>query len=209
VTDPKQTTDVNLDSDDALSKLYNNEKQSHSSPNSIRRNVILAAKKEELKANSLSNQFKHWANRSTSLIAASAVIALVVVVGIGQYKLDKGGFNQEEYTNIQIHSFSAPQELASDKLRLQYDTAYKDFLQQQGTLSAHHKTSAKLKVTNEGWSLATCQNELVQISGELLAVLNDMQRVDIDLHAGDSVDILFAMDGRIIQLLKSPEPLRC
>ncbi|MFQ3250873.1 MAG: hypothetical protein ACI9O6_002713 [Glaciecola sp.] len=209
MTDPKKAADANSGTEEALSALYNIEKQSLSSPKSIRRNVMLAAKKEELAANSFSNQLKRWANRSTSLLAATALVALVAVVWVGQYKLDQGGFNQEAFTSVQIHSFSVPEELASDKIRLQYDAAYKDFLQQQGTLSAHHKTSATLRVTNNGWSLATCRNELVQISDELLAVLNDMQRVDSELHAGDSVDILFAMDGRIIQLLKSPVPLRC
>jgi hypothetical protein len=209
VTDTKKTADANSGSDEALTALYNNKKQGQSSPKSIRRNVMLAAKKEELAANSFSNQLKRWANRSTSLLATSALVALIAVVWVGQYKLNQGAFNQEEYTNVQIHSFSVPEELASDKIRLQYDAAYKDFLQQQGTLSAHHTTSAKLRVTKDGWSMATCRNELVQISDELLAVLNDMQRVDIELHAGDSVDILFAMDGRIIQILKSPVPLRC
>jgi hypothetical protein len=39
-------------------------------------------------------------------------------------------------------------------------------------------------------------------------MLKDIQRVDMDLIIGDSVTILFAMDGRIIQIVKLPEPLR-
>ncbi|MFT6328418.1 MAG: hypothetical protein ACJAYN_000338 [Bermanella sp.] len=68
---------------------------------------------------------------------------------------------------------------------------------------------AQLRVNNDGWTLATCQNQLVQISDERLDMLKDMQRVDMDLIVGDSVTILFTMDGRIIQIVKLPAPLRC
>ena len=211
MTDLKHTTDANQrsDNDEELTQLYHKEKGNQASPSSIRRNVILAAKKEELASNSLANKLKRWTNTSKSLVAASAVIALVAVVWLGQYKIEQGGFNQAQYTNVQIHSFSGPQELASNKIRLQYDAAYKEFLQQQGTLSAHHQSSARLKVSEDGWSLATCQNELLEISDELLAVLNDMQLIDNGLSTGDSVEILFARDGRILQIIKAQEPLRC
>lgn len=68
---------------------------------------------------------------------------------------------------------------------------------------------AQLRVNNDGWTLATCQNQLVQISDELLDMLKDIKRVDMDLIVVDPVTILFAMDGRIIQIVKLPEPLRC
>jgi hypothetical protein len=209
VTDPKHNIDVNSNSVDTLTVLYENDKQGQRSPSSIRRSIMLAAKKEELASSTLISQLKHWANTSKSLIATTSLIALITVVWVGQYKLEQGGFNRSEYTNIQIHSFASPQALASDNIRLKYDTAYKDFLLQQGALAAHHQSSAQLRVSNDGWTLATCQKELVQISDELLDVLKDIQRVDIDLTVGDSVNILFAMDGRIIQIIRSPEPLIC
>jgi negative regulator of sigma E activity len=170
---------------------------------------MLAANKEALASSSFGNQLKRWMQTSKSLIAATAMIALVAAVWVGQYKLERGAFNQDQYTNVQIHSLSEPQELASNNIRLKYDAAYKEFLQQQGTLAAHHQSSAKLRLNDNGWTLATCKNELLQISDELLNILKDVQRIDTNLVLGDSVNILFAMDGRIIQIVKSPEPLRC
>ncbi len=209
MTDDKQNTDVKSNADDVLSSLYEKDKMSVSSPSAIRRNVMLAANKEALATSGIGNQLKRWMQTSKSLIAATAMFALVAVVWLGQYKLERGAFNQSQYTNVQIHSLSAPQELASNDIRLKYDAAYKEFLQQQGTLSAHHQSSAKLRLNDNGWTLATCKNELLQISNELLNILKDVQRIDTDLVIGDSVNILFAMDGRIIQIVKSPEPLRC
>ena len=209
MTDPKQAKGLDSKSEDALGNIYARDKGKQSSPNAIRRNVMLAAKKEELAARTVMHQLKRWAAASKSLIATSAMVVLVAVIGLSQYKLEQGGYNQAQYTQVEIHSIAPVQDLASTNIRLKYDAAYKVFLQQQGTLAAHHQSSAMLQVTSEGWTLATCQNELVQISDELLAILNETQRIDLDLSAGDSVDILFAIDGRIIQILKSPKPLTC
>jgi len=209
VTDDKQNTDVKSNADDVLSSLYQKDKMRGESPSAIRRNVMLAANKEALASSGIGMQLKRWVQASKSLVAATAMIALVAVVWVGQYKLERGAFNQNQYTNVQIHSLSAPQELASNNIRLKYDVAYKEFLQQQGTLAAHHQSSAKLRLNDNGWTLATCKNELLQISDELLNILKDVQRLDTDLVIGDSVNILFAMDGRIIQIVKSPKPLRC
>lgn len=209
MTDDKQNTDAKSNADDVLSSLYEKDKMREPSPSAIRRNVMLAANKEALASSSIGNQLKRWMQTSKSLIAATAMIALVAAVWIGQYKLERGAFNQNQYTNVQIHSLSEPQELASNNIRLKYDAAYKEFLQQQGTLTAHHQSPAKLRLNDNGWTLATCKNELLQISDELLNILKDVQRIDTNLVIGDSVNILFAMDGRIIQIVKSPEPLRC
>lgn len=209
MTDKNDESQHDKNSHELDKTLYSADKANRSTPRSVRRNVMLAAKKEELAFNALPNQIKNWANTTKSLLASSALVALVAVVWVGQYKLEQGGFDEGQYTNVQIHSLSSGESLASENIRLKYDEAYREFLQQQGTLSAHHQSSAKLQMSNEGWTLATCENELLQISDELLAVLNDVKRVDIDLAVGDSVDILFAMDGRIIQILKSPVPLRC
>ncbi len=209
MTDDKQNTDVESNTDNALASFYEKGKMRGSSPSAIRRNVMLAANKDALASNSIGMQFKRWVQTSKSLIAATAMIALVAVVWLGQYKLQQGAFNQNQYTNVQIHSLAEAQELVSNDIRLKYDAAYKEFLQQQGTLAAHHQSSAKLRLNDNGWTLATCKNELLQISDELLNILKDVQRIDTGLVIGDSVNILFAMDGRIIQIVKSPEPLRC
>ena len=209
MTDDKQNTDAKSNADDVLSSLYEKDKMREPSPSAIRRNVMLAANKEALASGSIGSQVKRWLQTSKSLIAATAMIALVAVVWVGQYKLEQGAFNQNEYTNVQIHSLSEPQKLVSNNIRLQYDAAYKDFLLQQGTLAAHHQSSAQLRLNDNGWTLATCKNELLQISDELLNILKDVQRIDTDLMIGDSVNILFAMDGRIIQIVKSAQPLRC
>lgn len=209
MTDDKQNTDVESKTDNALGSLYEKDKMRGSSPSAIKLNVMLAANKEALASSSIGMQFKRWMQTSKSLIAATAMVALVAVVWVGQYKLERGAFNQNQYTNVQIHSLAETQELASNNIRLKYDAAYKEFLQQQGTLAAHHQSSAKLRLNDNGWTLATCKNELLQISDELLNILKDVQRIDTGLVIGDSVNILFAMDGRIIQIVKSPEPLRC
>jgi hypothetical protein len=209
VTDDKQNTNVESNTDEVLGSLYKKDKMRGSSPSAIRRSVMLAANQEALASSSIGTQFKRWMQTSKSLIAATAMVALVAVVWVGQYKLEQGAFNQNQYTNVQIHSLAEPQELASNSIRLKYDVAFKEFLLKQGTLAAHHQSSAKLRLNDNGWTLATCKNELLQISDELLNILKDVQRIDTDLVIGDSVNILFAMDGRIIQIVKSPEPLRC
>lgn len=209
MTDDKQYADANSNADDALGSLYEKDKMRKPSPSAIRRNVMLAANKEALASSSIGNQLKRWMQTSKLLIGTTAMITLVVAVWVGQYKLEQGAFNQNQYTTIQIHSLSEPQELASNNIRLKYDVAYKEFLQQQGTLAAHYQSSAKLRLNDNGWTLATCKNELLQISDELLNILEAVHRIDTNLVLGDSVNILFAMDGRIIQIVKSPEPLRC
>ncbi|MFT5277254.1 MAG: hypothetical protein ACI97K_000338 [Glaciecola sp.] len=196
-----------------LALLYERGKRQTKPAVGMRRDILMAAKKEELKKYSLSKNFKNWLSVSKGLSAITALSMLVAFVWLGQselmYQKSREGLANVQYTRIQSHQLESESQLASEALRLKYDSAYKDYLNQQGALAAHHQSKAKLLMSEQGWQLATCDNELVEVSENVLAMLNELSRIDLNVVAGDSVNILFAFDGRILQILKSSEPLIC
>ncbi len=59
MADPKHNIVVNSNSDDTLTVLYEDDKQGQRSPSSIRRSIMLEAKKEELASSTLISQLKN------------------------------------------------------------------------------------------------------------------------------------------------------
>lgn len=182
-----------------------------------KRALLLEAKKREIESHSWSQEFVRWMGFSKGFSAAAALCLLVVVVWYGQNTmlLESEGdfastdFSIADFSTVKAHQLNTETQLASATLRVKYDEAYKDYLNQQGIIAAHHQTNATLRMSDEGWELATCDDVLVTVSDELVAMLKELERIDTDIQIGESVNIMYAMDGRIMQIIRANEPLRC
>lgn len=209
----KQKNTEETETDEQLSALYHARKRGKSSPHQIRRDVLQAAAKAEGQHNSLAQGFGTWIRWSKGLSSVAALGILVIVVWIGQsnsfLQNRSDEFVKTQYKTVNEHLLASESPLASDVLRVKYDIAYKDYLMSKGRIAAHHQKSATLLVSEQGWELSTCENELVKVSDELLSMLAQIERIDLELASGESVNIMYAMDGRIMSITRAKEPLRC
>ncbi|MDT0583980.1 MULTISPECIES: hypothetical protein [Alteromonadaceae] len=199
--------------EEQLSALYQAHKRGVAPPHQTRRDLLQAAAKAEGQHNSLAQGFGTWVRWSKGLSSVAALGILVIVVWIGQSNsfLQKRpeAYVSAQYKTVNEHMLSSENPLASDVLRVKYDIAYREYLVGQGRIAVHHQKSATLMVSEQGWELATCENELVKVSDELLSMLAEIERIDLELVSGESVNIMYAMDGRIMSITRAKEPLRC
>jgi hypothetical protein len=200
-------------SEEQLSVLYQAKKRRAAPDYQTRRDILQAAAKAEGQHNSLAQGFGTWLRWSKGLGSVAALGILVIVVWIGQSNSFLQNRSDEvvstQYKTVNEHMLSTESQLASDVLRVKYDIAYKEYLVSQGRIAAHHQKSATLLVSEQGWELATCENELVKVSDEVLSMLAEIERIDLELVSGESVNIMYAMDGRIMQITRAEKPLRC
>jgi hypothetical protein len=190
-----------------------------------RRALILEANRNQIAKHNWSQELLRWLSFSKGLGAAVAVCLLVVVVWFGQqtitmtpqeiYVSDRSTKNTSadrvyaNYKMIETHQLNSEVQLASATLRVKYDEAYKDYLSQKGVIAAHHQSVGRLQITERGWELTTCDDELVKVSEKIVAMLDEMQRIDTTIKVGQPISIMYAVDGRIMQIIKADEPLRC
>ncbi|MBF7074773.1 hypothetical protein ISG33_15330 [Glaciecola sp. MH2013] len=221
MTDHK-TTNKTDDDVDEFKEVHNKSKarkksQYQSQVLLAKRELLLQAKTKQRQSYHWSEALSRWFSYSKGLSATAAVGLLVIVVWYGQIHVFSPNdhnnlanhYTNVEFTRVDSHELQSESQLVGANFRIKYDKAYKDYLRSKGVIAAHHQSSAKLRMSKSGWELATCDNELIKVSDELLSLLDDIERIDSDLKVGETVDIMYAMDGRIMQILRSNEVLRC
>lgn len=66
-----------------------------------------------------------------------------------------------------------------------------------------------LSVSENMWQLKTCDDEVMQLSDELISALTQIQQIDMQLNSGDVVEIAFDQSGIILGIQRSHAPLSC
>jgi hypothetical protein len=183
-----------------LSELYQQRKQAHRAPRSI---------KQFLQANNTdANTWSYFFNRIGGVAAAAGILLLVGLVVVQKQNFDQPIYN-ESYSVIELHSLDIQKQSLNDNVRSRYAKHYNDFLKQKQVLAKHHSKAAVLKQFDDGWELTTCNQELVKISNELVSALREIDRVSNTLKTGDWVGVDFDRNGIIIAIIAQPEFPHC
>ncbi|MEP2651912.1 MAG: hypothetical protein ABJH06_07935, partial [Paraglaciecola sp.] len=181
MTEPKDP------SEDTLSVLYSKRKSEYRAPTTIKRKI--------LKAQLTENTHTAIFNRISYVAVAASTLLLVGVILLRQEQLN---MPELTYQTVEIHSLKPSNELSSASIRNRYAQNYKTYLEHQKAFAQHHQKHATLTVTGKFWELKTCDDEIMQISEELIVALNKIQRIDSKLSSGDIVQIAFDQSGMIL-----------
>lgn len=191
-------TKLNHHSDDALEQHYAKRKRQHTAPAAIKRHVL--AKQQD-------NQSITYIFRRIGYVAiAASTLLLMSLLLIQQSDQVSPEIN---YQVVQLHSLDTETEGLSDSIKSRYANHYNDYLAQRKTYAAHHKAKAVLHLVDAGWQLKSCDNEVLQLSNELIAALSKIQQIDTQINSGDAVEIAFDQTGIILGITRSGNHLRC
>jgi hypothetical protein len=192
-------TEQNHDKDTDLTELYQQRKELYKAPSSVKKHIIRAAKKK----NTIGFTELNLVNWTKGISVAAATVLLISLIAIRNN--DNHWFNQKsvEVSLVEIHSLNDEKVPLSQSIRVKYAYNYHEYLSQQQTLASHHRKNALLRLTEEGWELTTCDDELLKISAELVRTLINVNRIEKQVENGDRVDIIFDQDGHIISILQA------
>ncbi|KXI28098.1 hypothetical protein [Paraglaciecola hydrolytica] len=191
----------NKPNDDALLDLYRQRKNQHSAPASIKRAVLAAHQ-------SMFNHRQIWQRIGHVAVAASTLLLCTLV--FWHYKLwqtDEPQLSATQYTTVELHSLAAEQQ--STAITERYAKHYQDYLSQQQVLALHHTKQAVLRQTEGDWQIQTCDQQIVQVSQELITALRNLHQIDGNLKNGDSVELLFDKNGIILGINQSQTYMHC
>lgn len=183
---------------DSLEQLYAKRKRQQTAPASIRRNVL--AKQQD----SLGTAYIF---RRISYVAVAASTLLLMSLLLIQQPPETS--SEISYQIVQLHSLGNNTETLTARFKNRYADHYHDYLAQKQTYAAHHKTKASLKLIDDGWQLQSCDDQVLQLSNELIAALSNIQQIDTMINNGDAVEIAFDQTGIILGITRSGNYLRC
>ncbi|MEP1444756.1 MAG: hypothetical protein ABJK37_01405 [Paraglaciecola sp.] len=185
-------------SDEALQRLYVRRKSQHAAPTSIKRHVLTQQQDKQSTA---------YIFKRISYVAVAASTLLLINLLLLQ-QADQVSTHYQ-YQVAQLHTLDVEPESFSDSINNRHAEHYKNYLAQKQTYAAHHKSKAVLQLVDEGWRLKSCDNQVLQISNDLIAALSQMRQIDSQISSGDAVEIAFDQTGIILGITRSGNHLRC
>jgi hypothetical protein len=191
-------TKQNENTDEALEQHYARRKLQHPAPASIKRQLL--TKQQD-------NQGTAYIFRRISYVAAAASTLLLMSLLLIQQSDPISA--ELDYQLVQLHTLETNTETVSDSINNRYANHYYDYLAQKKTYAAHHKSKAVLHFVDEGWQLKNCDDEVLQLSSELIAALANIQQIDTQISSGDAVEIAFDQTGIILGITRSGNYLSC
>lgn len=183
---------------DPLEQLYAKRKGQYSAPPSIKRQLL--AKQRE------SQSTAHIFKRISYVAVAASTLLLMSLLLIEQSDLVS---SKVKYQVVQLHSLETQPGSKSADIKHRYATHYNNYLSQKKTYTAHHKTKAALHLMENGWQLISCDQQVLQLTNELVAALSNLQQIDSQISSGDAVEIAFDQTGIILGITRSGNHLRC
>jgi hypothetical protein len=191
-------TKPNEHNEDALKQLYAKRKLRHLAPASVKRNVL--AKQQD-------NQGTAFIFRRISFVALAASTLLLMSFLLIQQSDQV--VTEINYQTVQLHTLETNTERLSDSIKNRYADHYNSYLAQKKTYAAHHITKAALRFVDDGWQLKSCDDEVLQLSNQLIAALSNIQQIDAQISSGDAVEIAFDQTGIILGITRSGNYLQC
>jgi hypothetical protein len=191
-------TKPNEHNEDALKQLYAKRKLRHLAPASVKRNVL--AKQQD-------NQGTAFIFRRISFVALAASTLLLMSLLLIQQSDQV--VTEINYQTVQLHTLETNTERLSDSIKNRYADHYNSYLAQKKTYAAHHITKAALRFVDDGWQLKSCDDEVLQLSNQLIAALSNIQQIDAQISSGDAVEIAFDQTGIILGITRSGNYLQC
>lgn len=186
-------------SDEALQQLYVRRKNQYSAPASIKRHILTRQQQDKQSTAYIFKRISYVAVAASTLL----LISLLLLQQADQVP------TKYQYQVVQLHTLDVEPEGLSASINHRHAEHYKNYLAQKRTYAAHHKSKAMLQLVDDGWQLKSCDNQVLQISNELIAALSQIQRIDSHISSGDAVEIAFDQTGIILGITRSGNHLRC
>ena len=187
--------------DNTLKNLYQQRKNQHLAPASIKRAVIA-------RHQSAINTQRVWRRISHVAVAASTLLLCGLVYWhYYVWQVDEPVLATTQYTTVELHSLAANKQSADISER--YAKHYQQYLSQQQVLVMHHKKQAVLRDKEGDWQLQTCDQQLVKVSKDLINALRNIHQIDENIKHGDSVELRFDKNGIILGISQSKTYMHC
>ncbi|MBL4630880.1 MAG: hypothetical protein JKY14_06860 [Paraglaciecola sp.] len=191
-------TKQNEYNDQTLEQLYAKRKRQHLAPASVKREIM---------SKQQNNQGIAYIFRRISYVAAAASTLLLMSLLLTQQS--EQVTTELHYQIVQLHTLDTKTKPLFQSIKSRYAAHYKDYLAQKKTYAAHHKTKAILHLVEQGWQLKSCDDEILQLSNELIAALSNIHQIDAQINSGDTVEIAFDQTGIILGIIRSGNYLQC
>jgi hypothetical protein len=195
-----------------LDNIYRAHKGNTQAPRYIKKQVMAAAHKAS------QDKPKFWQN--TQWLSALATVAVFAVL-VNMFVIRKGTFDlfdtvslkppKKEFVVGVVHRLASEPDVmtAKDERQQKLDKIYLNYQQQKLAFASHHQQGAQLVAVSDGWSLKTCDDEIVQITPQLVSLFVDWEQIESDIMLGDQVDIAFDSHGRITKISRVNETMQC
>lgn len=185
-------------SDEEINALYSQRKSQHLAPLSIKRQIL---------SEQQNNQGIEYIFKRISFVAVAA--STLILMGLLIIQQSDRVSSEVDFQLVQMHTLESSPESLSDNINSRYAKHYRDYLAQQQTYSAHHKTKAVLHLADDGWQLKSCDRQSLQLSNDLIAALNNIEKIDAQIANGNTVEIAFDQTGIVLGITKVPKTLEC
>jgi hypothetical protein len=205
--------DKSLDAE--LDNLYQAHKQNTQVPRYIKKQVMVAAYKKASVGGKTPWTTTSWFAAAASVFVFALLVNMFVIrkdvydlldaVALVEPK-QKGHFAVEVVHRLDSE---APMMTAKNRRRKHLEKVYQLYEMRKATLEAYNKQEAQLVAVSNGWSLKTCDDEIVQISPQLVTLFVDWEQIEADIQLGDQVDIAFDSNGRITKISRISEVAQC
>ncbi len=191
------------DQRDTLSELYTQHKQRHSPPDSLRRYVLQKARNNTARRQR-SETLRHW---RLGVAAAVSMLALVTIWGTS-YFIQHMPKHAVPVALVQYHGFDADADHSPSfaSRRAEHFNAYQH---RQLVVRSRYEQTATVIIADGTLALEDCRDKIFALSASLVAALHAKQKLPADLQTGERVSVAFNQDGYILEVIRSPEPLRC
>lgn len=182
----------------ALQQQFQQQKNNVKAPDAIKRNVLAKARRNAGEAQPMFSLVN---------FQSVAVLASLFVFGWVFWWPTEAPTSHNEMAMLEYHILETEQPAANARA-LSY-AALSD-LSTNSTLSANNRKHVRLAIKPDGaWQLTSCEDQEILLSRELVAMLQDYERVPVTVSPDKPMDLLLAQDGKVLQLLESEEPLSC
>ncbi|WP_416307280.1 hypothetical protein [Neptunicella sp. SCSIO 80796] len=194
---------------DPLQERYESRRRRHQAPRAVRELIMNKARRQQ-------QHFWQRFNLLNWTIGVSALSALLLLYQFVTIYLGPNIDNARQLQVVQIHRLNqevTPPFTDTDKLNKQISILHADnyarYLQTDHIFAKHHSQIAKLISTHNGWQLQTCNDQIVQISQQLVNAMANAHRFEKNIHSGQQVNIQFDQQGRIIGIQSASTPYSC
>lgn len=186
--------------DEQLSAHYSKQKRQFKAPIEHKKYVLQKAKRidKETTTNTSLNWFAPGA-------LAASILVLTYFVLIPQPINHIPIVAQNTY--IELHTLEMPDE--SNSRALAYAALEKEYAQKQ-MITAVARKPARLEINDDGtWDLETCEDDVIQISKQLISMLKKYDVLNTHFNSGMMVAISFNSDGHITRIDQIENPKVC
>ena len=180
--------------DKAFIEAYKQNKARYAVPSRIKRQIEAQA--------SQSQGYSRFLPRKEWLAFAAAIFCIVVIQGLISFSDSPFKSSEIVAINIEYHgydeNFNAPAIYAnhSEQLKLYAH----EYASQLANIKARYSKSAQLIVNDRSWQFKKCDEQLIDVSIELIEDLSLHNKIPREILPGSFVELDFDKEGRLVAI---------